>query len=61
LIKTATASYAWSIGKQLATLSEWCHRKGLHVVPAETLEDKDEALAVLRPNGKLALTNGSKK
>lgn len=48
-IKSANGGMEWSIGKALPTVSEWCHRKHMNVLPIEDAKEKDTALAVLHP------------
>jgi hypothetical protein len=40
VVKFATVSYSWAVGKKVATLSEWVHRKNMSMIqltdPAQT-------------------------
>lgn len=50
---SATASYQWAIGKELATVSEWMNRKQLKLDPITGAKAIDQARASLYPQGEL--------
>lgn len=55
-VKAISRAHQWAVGKDLATFSEWCHRKELELVRLTDKSKVAAALVALHPQGELELT-----